>query len=78
MIMQKGSEEKFHLVYAISWRNNEYVQFYDSWKLELLVIVWAVASLRIFLMKIKSKIVTVYQALCYLHSKNTEDWQEIR
>lgn len=42
MLLQKGADSQFHLVYCVSRATTEAEQYYHSSRLELLAIVWSV------------------------------------
>ena len=71
MLLQRDNENRMHFIYAISRRTHEAEQFYNSSKLELLAIIWAVSRLRPLLINISFKIVTDCQALVYMNTTVT-------
>lgn len=78
MLMQRSSNGKLHLVYAISRRTSDPERNYHSSKLELNAIVWAVTRLRNWLINIPFKIVTDCSALLYLNTHKTKNPQIVR
>lgn len=78
MLLQRDTDGKMHLVYAISRRTSEAEQFYHSSKLELLAIIWAVSRLRRLLINIPFKIITDCQALVYMNTYRTKNAQIVR
>lgn len=70
MLLQRGNDGRFHLVYAISRRTDVHERNYHSSKLELLAIIWAVERLRPLLINIPFTIISDCQALTYLKSTN--------
>nr|AKD28027.1 pol polyprotein [Glypta fumiferanae] len=78
MLMQRDSNGKMRLVYALSRRTSEVESRYHSSKLELLAIIWAITRLRSMLANIHFTVVTDCQALCYLSTQKTLNPQMIR
>lgn len=68
MLLQKGDDNKMHLVYCVSKKNTEAEQKYHSYRTELLAIVWSVERLRAMLLGIHFIIYTDCQALVYLNA----------
>jgi transposase InsO family protein len=71
MLLQKGKDKKWHLVYCISKKTTEAESKYHSSKLELMAIVWTLNRLRQFLIGIKFTIITDCQALVYMNVKKS-------
>lgn len=78
MLLQKGEDNQFHLVYAISRQVSQTEKSYHSSKLELIAIVWAVSKLRMFLINVPFTIITDCRALIYMNTMKTKNPQVIR
>lgn len=78
MLMQRGQDGKWHLVYSVSKKTSETEKKYHSSRLELMAIVWTLDRLRQFLIGIKFKIVTDCQALVYMNAQKTTNPQIAR
>ena len=78
MLIQRGNDGKFHLVYAISRSTSPPDKSYHSSKLEMLAIIWAVTRLCNFLVSIKFTIITDCRALIYVRVNRTKNPQFIR
>lgn len=75
MLLQKGDDNNFHLVYCVSRETTPEESRYHSSKLELLAVAWSANSLRKFLIGIKFTVVTDCQALIFLNSNKTSNPQ---
>ncbi|GBM09860.1 Transposon Tf2-8 polyprotein [Araneus ventricosus] len=78
MLLQLGSDEKWHLVYCASKKTTETENKYHSSKLELMAIVWTLERLRQFLLGISFTVVTDCQALIYMNVKKSSNPQIAR
>lgn len=78
MLLQKGTDQKFHLVYVVSIKTAEAENMYHSSRLELMAIIWSVSRLRHLLIGIRFTIVTDCQALVHLNTKKTQVLQVFR
>lgn len=78
MLLQRGNDEKWHLVYCVSKKTTDVEKKYHSSKLELMAIVWTLDRLRQYLLGIKFVIITDCQALIYMNSKKTTNPQIAR
>ncbi|GBN45578.1 Retrovirus-related Pol polyprotein from transposon 297 [Araneus ventricosus] len=78
MLLQLGSDDKWHLVYCLSKKTTETENKYHSSKLELMAIVWTLERLRQFLLGISFTVVTDCQALIYMSAKKSSNPQIAR
>ncbi|GBN39698.1 hypothetical protein AVEN_217445-1 [Araneus ventricosus] len=78
MLLQLGSDDKWHLVYCVSKKTTETENKYHSGKLELMAIVWTLERLRKFLLAISFTVVTDSQALIYMNAKKSSNPQIAR
>lgn len=78
MLLQKGDDDRMHLVYCVSKKNSEAERLYHSSKLEFLAIVWCVERLRSLLLGIHFTVISDCQALVYLNAKRTQNPQIAR
>ncbi|GBM92534.1 Retrovirus-related Pol polyprotein from transposon 17.6 [Araneus ventricosus] len=78
MLLQLGSDDKWHLVYCVSKKTTERENKYHSSKLELMAIVWTLERLRQFLLGISFTVVTDCQALIYMNAKKSSNPQIAR
>ncbi|KFM72496.1 Retrovirus-related Pol polyprotein from transposon 17.6, partial [Stegodyphus mimosarum] len=78
MLLQLGSDDKWHLVYCVSKKTTEAEKNYHSSKLELMAIVWTLDRLRQFLLGIEFTVVTDCQALVYMNAKKSTNPQIAR
>ncbi|GBN32766.1 Transposon Tf2-8 polyprotein [Araneus ventricosus] len=78
MLLQLGSDDKWHLVYCVSKKTTETENKYHSSKLELMAIVWKLERLRQFLLGISFTVVTDCKALIYMNAKKSSNPQIAR
>lgn len=78
MLLQRGENGKFHLVYTVSRRTSVDESNYASSRLEMVAIVWSVIRMRNFLINIKFTVVTDCEALMHIHVGSTKNPQMIR
>ncbi|GBO16207.1 Retrovirus-related Pol polyprotein from transposon 17.6 [Araneus ventricosus] len=78
MLLQLGSDDKWHLVFCVSKKTTETEDKYHSSKLELMAIVWTLERLRQFLLGISFTVVTDCQALIYMNAKKSSNPQIAR
>jgi len=78
MLLQRGSDNNWHLVYCVSKKTTKAEQSYHSTRLELLAVVWTLERLRSFLMRIHFTLITDCQALSILNSQKSKSPQIVR
>ncbi|GBM61362.1 hypothetical protein AVEN_112245-1 [Araneus ventricosus] len=78
MLLQLGSDNKWHLVYCMSKKTTETENKYHSSKLELMAIVWTLEGFRQFLLDISFTVVSECQALIYMNAKKSSNHQIAR
>lgn len=78
MLLQRGKDGLFHLVYCVSKKLTQEEANYHSSKLELLAVIHSVNRLRQFLLNIKFTIVSDCQALVLLRTDRTKNPQIAR
>ena len=75
ILLQRGKDKKWHLVYGVSNKTTYIVNIYHSSKLERTARVRALDRLRQYFIGIKFDIVTDWQVLCYINLKKTTNSQ---
>ncbi|GBM66106.1 Retrovirus-related Pol polyprotein from transposon 17.6 [Araneus ventricosus] len=78
ILLQLGSDNKWHLVYCESNITTETENKYHSSKLELMATVWTLVQLRQFLLGISFTAMTDCQALIYMNVKKSSNPQIAR
>lgn len=75
LLLQKGPDGQFHLMYAVSKQTTAVEKMYHSSRLELMAMVWTIDRSRSFLLDIQFTMVTNCQALMYLNAHSTKNPQ---
>lgn len=78
MLLQRGSDNRLHLVHAVSKKNTSAERNYHSSKQELMAVVWSMSKLRPYLIGLKFMIITHCQAIVHLNTKKTLNPQVAR
>lgn len=78
MLLQRGADDRLHLVHAVSKKTTEAEKLYHSSKQELMAIVWSATRMRHYLIGLHFVIVTDCQALIHLNTQKTINPQVAR
>lgn len=71
MLLQRGVNNRLHLVHAVSKKTTAAERNYHSSKQELMAVVWSISRLRPYLIELKFLVVTDCQAIVHLNTKRT-------
>lgn len=78
MLLQKGSDKRFHLVHAVSKKTTPAEKNYHSSKMELMAVVWSLSRMRPYLLGMHFTVVTDCQAIVHLNTQRTVNPQIAR
>lgn len=78
MLLQRGEDNRLHLIHAVSKKTTAAEKHYHSSKQELMAMVWSMNRLRPYLIGIRFLVVTDCQAIVHLNTQKTTQPQVAR